>query len=233
MNPSPYVSIICPTLRTRALYREMLLSPSFNNQSYDPKRLELILLGEIGVDGETVSPSHARVVTVSDRASVAQKFKLGIERYARGDYVMLWGDDDLQHPDRVTESIRQLGDAPMGGWACGLFYSMETGRVSEHCYEPDRLTAASATIVRRDIAIRAAEAFGSTDPYSDTRWLRKCLELVGEEWVLFDSMVHSIWTVHEENMTKRNYYWKDWEIPEEFVPDLQAARKQFGYPSGV
>lgn len=141
--------------------------------------------------------------------------------FARGDFVHWIGDDDWQHPAKLTwlAEAAQAYDGPCG-WGHGIFYNVHTGEVST--YENPAPICVNAIIPRelaQSVTFKTQSHAGSTD----TQWFAEVSRHATPKLIL-PRMPHSVWMAHGDNTARRSYQWRAPDAGELPWSDVDFAR---------
>jgi glycosyltransferase involved in cell wall biosynthesis len=143
---------------------------------------------------------HDRVRYVSTEDNVVpEKYDLALD-LAQGNYVVLSGDDDWQHPNRLLYSVEAIERAPFVEWVgflnSGVFVSMPKDLVSVH----DSPFPPASTLIARSWAAKRA-SFAGSNIAGDTRWSNGVMhENPGLQYPKGEGIL-SMWFRHSKNIT--------------------------------
>ena len=159
-----FVSVVCPSFN-RHRYIPFLIE-QFNNQKYDPTKMELIIFDD------TLSPypfviEDKRVVYVHDNS---KRFMLWEKRnrlneIAKGDIIVCMDDDDFSFPDRIQHSVNSLSQTTNKLAGCSsiyiydllyrqlYFYKATNSKIllnNTYCYKRDLLRTSKYSLTRNN-----------------------------------------------------------------------------------
>ena len=108
----PLVSIIIPTYNRRPFIKHVI--HMFNNQKYPQDRMEMIIIDD---GDDNVSDlfkncqKNIRYYREDTKLQLSDKRNL-LNKYAKGDLIMAWDDDDYYSPDYVRVYVAKLEGHP-------------------------------------------------------------------------------------------------------------------------
>lgn len=188
----PLVSCIMPTYNRRAFCGTAMAQ--FLAQDYGERELIVIDDGEDAIEDLVPRDARIRYFRLKTRSSLGAKRNLAC-RYARGEFVMHWDDDDWCPPQRIT---RQMGallehDADVTGLAELYFFDAVARRAWKYRYRnPRRDWVAGGTMLYRK-AFWAGNPFPAITIGEDARFLWNAPRLrlhVMEDLTLYAARIH-------------------------------------------
>ena len=100
----PFVSCLCPTYGRTGLLEESI--ESFLMQDYDGP-MELVVVNDLPQQILRCDAPGVRVFNAPQRCdNLGQKRNLAA-KYAAGDLLMTWSDDDIHLPNRISANVRE------------------------------------------------------------------------------------------------------------------------------
>ena len=145
-----------------------------------------------------------RFVRMPPGTGIGPKLQIALE-LAKGDFVMIWCDDDWQNPDRIHRSVKAAyrDDRDVVGWDMGFFLQLrEPLRATRYECRGIR-TSAAAALARMSVA---RKAHFEDERAEDTAWIRRVMAATTKDRIAtLEPWPHSLWLVHGRNTEQRNY----------------------------
>lgn len=200
----PLISCVCPTFGKTKHLEEAV--ESFHRQTYPNK--ELIIFNNY--PHMDIIYEHPEVTVVNYKEDI---YSIGAcrnegNKYAKGEYICTWDDDDISLPDRLSRQLNAL-----------LYYANRGGRK----YAGASIT--NAWYSENNVIIKPIEKFMSSSLISTSYWVDNNYPLVDDDdqWMYY-KMMHEGKMVYA-NLTIPQYIYR-WATGTYHVSGLNLSPKE-------